>query len=252
MCNDFGNHVPYSDYIAAFSQTRIPVRWPKAAPNLEPREDIWPTDKAPVIRRLEDGTNQFSELRWGFPPARPKGAPIINFRSESRRFPVGRCLEPASHFFEFTGAKSPKTKWKFTKADEDSFCFAGLWRPMAVGGEAFTLLTTEPSPDVAPIHDRQMVVLERARLVGMAGADRQRGEARSALVVAKRLALPCGARFSTSTGIPLRRQSARPPKARFALDSALEGGGFEPSVPRKSDPPRPLPAPLGRNRYKPG
>jgi putative SOS response-associated peptidase YedK len=29
------------------------------------------------------------------------------------------------------------------------------------GGEAFTLLTTEPSPDVAPIHDRQMVVLER-------------------------------------------------------------------------------------------
>jgi putative SOS response-associated peptidase YedK len=33
---------------------------------------------------------------------------------------------------------------------------------MAAGGEAFTLLTTEPSPDVAPIHDRQMVVLERA------------------------------------------------------------------------------------------
>jgi putative SOS response-associated peptidase YedK len=24
---------------------------------------------------------------------------------------------------------------------------------MAAGGEAFTLLTTEPSPDVAPIHD---------------------------------------------------------------------------------------------------
>src|SRR5947209_9739319 len=104
MCNDFGNHVPYSDYIAAFSQTRIPVRWPKAAPNLEPREDIWPTDKAPVIRRLEDGTNEFAELRWGFPPARPKGPPVINFRSEGRRFPVGRCLVPASHFFEFTGA----------------------------------------------------------------------------------------------------------------------------------------------------
>jgi putative SOS response-associated peptidase YedK len=65
-------------------------------------------------------------------------------------------------FFEFTGTKSPKTKWKFTKAGEDWFCFAGLWRPMAAGGEAFTLLTTEPSPDVAPVHDRQMVVLERA------------------------------------------------------------------------------------------
>jgi putative SOS response-associated peptidase YedK len=138
------------------------VRWPKAAPNLEPREDIWPTDKAPVIRRLEDGTNDFGELRWGFPPARPKGAPIINFRSEGRRFPVGRCLIPASHFFEFTGTKSPKQKWKFTKAGEDWFCFAGLWRPMPQGGEAFTLLTTAPGPDVAPIHDRQMVVLERS------------------------------------------------------------------------------------------
>ena len=23
MCNDFGNHIRYSDYLAAFSQTRI-------------------------------------------------------------------------------------------------------------------------------------------------------------------------------------------------------------------------------------
>ena len=87
---------------------------------------------------------------------------MINFRSEGRRFPFGRCLIPASHFFEFTGTKSPKTKWKFTKAGEDWFCFAGLWRPMPQGGEAFTLLTTAPGPDVAPIHDRQMVVLERS------------------------------------------------------------------------------------------
>jgi putative SOS response-associated peptidase YedK len=33
---------------------------------------------------------------------------------------------------------------------------------MPEGGEAFTLLTTAPGPDVAPIHDRQMVVLERS------------------------------------------------------------------------------------------
>jgi putative SOS response-associated peptidase YedK len=162
MCNDFGNHIPYDSYLQAFSQIRVPVRFPTTAPNLEPREDIWPTDRAPVIRRLEDGTNQFSELRWGFPPGRPKAAPVINFRSEGRRFPVGRCLVPASHFFEFADTKSPKTKWKFTKAGEDWFCFAGLSRPMPQGGEAFTLLTTEPGPDVAPIHDRQMVILERA------------------------------------------------------------------------------------------
>jgi putative SOS response-associated peptidase YedK len=70
MCNDYGNYVDYDDYLAAFSQTRIPVTWPDAIPNLQPRDDIWPTDKAPVIRRLEDGTNEFSEIRWGFPPCR--------------------------------------------------------------------------------------------------------------------------------------------------------------------------------------
>jgi putative SOS response-associated peptidase YedK len=33
---------------------------------------------------------------------------------------------------------------------------------MPPGGESFTLLTTDPSEDVAPIHDRQMVILERS------------------------------------------------------------------------------------------
>ncbi len=78
MCNDYGNHIPYSDYLAAFSDTRGSVRCPAAAPNLEPRDDIWPTEIAPIIRRLEDGANEFTELRWGFPPARLKGAPVFN------------------------------------------------------------------------------------------------------------------------------------------------------------------------------
>jgi len=127
MCNDFGNRVPYDDYLRAFSEIKVPLRWPKAAPNLQPRDDIWPTDPAPVIRRREDGV-ELVQLRWGFPPGRPKGAPVINFRSEGRRFPNGRCLIPASHFFESTGSKSPKSKWKFTKPGEGWFCFR---RPMA-------------------------------------------------------------------------------------------------------------------------
>ncbi len=41
---------------------------------------------------------------------------------------------------------------------------AGLWRP-AEGDwpESFTLLTTAPGPDVAPYHDRQVIVLPRER-----------------------------------------------------------------------------------------
>jgi putative SOS response-associated peptidase YedK len=97
-----------------------------------------------VFRRQEHGV-EMVQLRWGFPPARSKGAPVINFRSEGRRFPKGRCLIPASHFFEFTGTKPSKSKWQFRKAGEEWFCFAGLWRPMPDGaGDAFTILTTEP------------------------------------------------------------------------------------------------------------
>jgi putative SOS response-associated peptidase YedK len=90
MSNDFGNNVPYSDYLATFSQIRAPVVFPTAATNLEPRDDIWPTEPAPVFRRREDGV-EMVQLRWGFPPAQPQGAPVINFRSEGRHFPKGRA-----------------------------------------------------------------------------------------------------------------------------------------------------------------
>ena len=163
MCNDFGLRVPISELEEAFSEVRLPLIFPSGAPNLEPRDDIWPTEVAPVVRRQGDGA-ELVQLCWGFDPGRPKAPPVINFRSDGRRFADSRrCLVPASHFFEFTGAKSPKSKWKFTKAGEDWFCFAGMWR-LAVGDtpEAFTILTTETGPDVAPIHNRQVVILERA------------------------------------------------------------------------------------------
>ena len=101
-------------------------------------------------------------LPWGLASDRPGGRAVINMRSEGRAFARGRCLVPASHYYEFTGTRSPKTRWRFTRAGQDWFCFAGLWRP-AQGDvpESFMLLTTDPGPDVAPIHNRQVVVLER-------------------------------------------------------------------------------------------
>ena len=161
MCNDYGNHVPYSAYLAAFSQIKVRLFAAGGPPNLEPRDDIWPTDSAPVIRAA-DGAAELVQLRWGFPPGRPKGPPVINMRSEGRRFARGRCLIPVSHFYEFTGKRSPKDKWRFTKVGADWFCIAGLWRPVEGGPGAFTMLTCAPGPDVAPIHNRQIVVLDRA------------------------------------------------------------------------------------------
>ena len=36
---------------------------------------------------------------------------------------------------------------------------AGLWREGKSGERWFTMLTTAPGPDVAPYHDRQLVIL---------------------------------------------------------------------------------------------
>lgn len=162
MCNDFGNHVAYAEYAEALRHLGLPIVSPSAAPNLEPKEDIWPSEVATVFRRQGEGVER-ARLGWGFEPSNPKRRTVINFRSDGRSFANSRrCLVPASHFFEFKGLKAPKSKFKFTLRDEPWFCFAGLWSPGAPGkGEAFTLLTTKPGPDVAPIHSRQMVVLKR-------------------------------------------------------------------------------------------
>lgn len=146
----------------AFSHLKIPIFTAGGPPNLEPRDDIWPTDRAPIIRATDKGT-EFIQLKWGFPPSRLKGPPIINMRSEGRHFAHGRCLVPASHFYEFTGKRSPKGKWRFTKTGDEWFCIAGLWRPVDGGDSTFTMLTCQPGPDVAPVHNRQVVVLERGQ-----------------------------------------------------------------------------------------
>ena len=57
--------------------------------------------------------------------------------------------------------KKRKDKWLFTKSGEPWFCVAGIWRADAQVGEAFTMLTMAPGPDIAPYHDRQIAILDR-------------------------------------------------------------------------------------------
>ena len=98
----------------------------------------------------------------GLPAREAQRSASYQFSIRGEALPGGPLSGTCTHFFEFTGTKSPKSKWKFYKLGEDWFCFAGLWRPTpGEAGDAFTLLTTAPGPDVAPIHDRQMVILER-------------------------------------------------------------------------------------------
>jgi putative SOS response-associated peptidase YedK len=155
MCNEYRFKQSLDRIAEAFGRLSLPLHWAGGAPNLEPRDSIRPTDPAPILVGSPQGA-ELRQLRWGF--VQPKGGPLINFRSDGRRFPNGRCLVPADGFYEFTGPKAPKSKWLFTAADEGLFCIAGLMRD-----DRFTMLTMPPGPDLAPFHDRQIVILPRAQ-----------------------------------------------------------------------------------------
>lgn len=167
MCNDYRVKVDIEKIRESFSEIRVKIRFPEGIPNMEPRDDVRITDVAPIVRLAGDEPDaaDLVSRRWSWPGG--NGKPVYNFRSEGREFgnsaSGGRCLIVADGFYEFTTPEDPKAKrkhkWLFTMAGQNWFCIAGLWRSHNQVGEAFTMLTTEPGPDVAPYHSRQIAVL---------------------------------------------------------------------------------------------
>lgn len=166
MCNDYRLHVGAGTIADDFSEIKIRIRVPEGTPNIEPRDDIRITDTAPIVRTVP-GDREAGDLvqrRWSWPG--PGGRPVYNFRSDGREFASGRCLIIADGFYEFTDPqdrkKKRKDKWLFTMRDAPWFCIAGIWRDNKDVGEAFTMLTMPPGPDIAAYHDRQIAILDRA------------------------------------------------------------------------------------------
>lgn len=160
MCNDYSNKLELEALEKLAAAARLRLGFPEGRPNLEPRDDIRITDRAPIIRSAVSG-HELVQRRWSWPG--PGGKPVYNFRSDGREFPNGRCLIVADGFYEFTTHSDPKSKrkhkWRFTLNGTEIFAIAGLWRADPQVGEAFTMLTTEPGEDMAPYHNRQIVVL---------------------------------------------------------------------------------------------
>lgn len=134
---------------------RLPVVWEGQASNFEPRPEIRMTEVAPIVRHVE-GQAVVSMTKWAWPG--PGGKPVFNFRSDGRDFADSdRVLIPADAFYEFTDplpGQKRKTRWKFTMLQSPLFWIAGV-----VKQGCWSMLTTEPGPDIAPYHDRQIVVL---------------------------------------------------------------------------------------------
>lgn len=163
MCNDYRLEVDIASIAEDFDDLKIKIDMPEGAPNVPAREDVRITDMAPIVRSGEArGSGELVNRRWSWPG--PKGNPIYNFRSEGRSFVSHRCLVLCDGFYEFTDpedkAQKRLDKWLFTMKDHGWFCMAGIWREYA-DGEAFTLLTMDAGPDVAPYHHRQIIPLAR-------------------------------------------------------------------------------------------
>ncbi|HET7577028.1 MAG TPA: SOS response-associated peptidase [Sphingomicrobium sp.] len=159
MCNLYTQSKSVDEVARLFRGMQMPLGFPEGIPNIQPR-DIAITDPGPIVRMDVDAP-VLVVRRWSWPG--PSGRPVYNFRSEGREFTSGRCLILADGFYEFTAPADPKQKrkdrWLFTAHGEEVIGIAGLVRDAPNIGEAFTMLTTEPGPDVAPYHNRQIAVL---------------------------------------------------------------------------------------------
>jgi len=157
MCNQHKMRASVFEIADLFgSRLKTPLAFPEGAPNIEPRDEIRITDTAPIVRAGDAGL-ELVQRRWSWPG--PNGAPVFNFRAEGRRFPLpGRCAIPTNGFYEFTANADPKVKrkdrWLFTVPGEPLFFIAGIVRE-----NAWSMLTVDPGPDMAPFHNRQVVVL---------------------------------------------------------------------------------------------
>jgi putative SOS response-associated peptidase YedK len=163
MCNLYTQSKSVDEVARVFRELQMPLGFPEGIPNLQPT-DIRITDPGPIVRAGGGGGGlEMVVRRWSWPG--PSGKPVYNFRSEGREFPSGRCLIVADGFYEFTTPADPKQKrkdkWLFTDPNQRLLGIAGLVRDVPGIGQAFTMLTTEPGPDVAPYHGRQVAVLKQ-------------------------------------------------------------------------------------------
>ena len=150
-----------------------------AVPGFAPNMDWRPTDSAPVVRLAADGSRECMLARWGLVPGWARdlkfGSRCINARAETvaslpafrSAFRRRRCLVPVNAFFEWSGEKGHRLKWRIAMRDEPLFALAGLWEwwQDPQGGEgvaSYTIVTCEANAAIAPLHDRMPVILREA------------------------------------------------------------------------------------------
>ena len=143
----------------------------------ESRYNLPPGSDVPVVRFAPGGAGrEVALLHWGLVPGWAKertafGPKLANARAESvaekasfrHAFRHGRCVLPASGFYEWEARGKARLPWLFRRRDGQPILLAGLWDSWRApdGGvlESCTVITTEPNELMRPIHDRMPAIL---------------------------------------------------------------------------------------------
>jgi hypothetical protein len=85
MCNDHEQHVRWPEYRKVMQALDLTIPSHQSEFDLPRADDIRINDTGPVVRGAGDKV-ELVRMTFAFPPARPGGAPVFNFRSEGRQF----------------------------------------------------------------------------------------------------------------------------------------------------------------------
>jgi putative SOS response-associated peptidase YedK len=145
-----------------------------AAPTVEPRYNIAPTESILAVRQEAGGQRRPHLLRWGLvrPGSEDAKAPI-NLRIESAAkgamkstIRERRCIVPLTGFYEWRRTGKARQPFNVRRRDGRVFGIAGLWERLEGGDleplESCLVLTMAANGVVGPIHDRMPVILDPA------------------------------------------------------------------------------------------
>jgi putative SOS response-associated peptidase YedK len=172
MCGRFSAQLP-PELLAHLFRTRNPLV------NAPPSWNVAPTDPAMAVRHHEpSGERRLDVLRWGLVPHFTKDLKTarrpINARAENvadsgmfrGALAQRRCLVPASAFYEWKAVASGKQPYAIARVDGAPLALAGIWEgwrdPAGEVLRSFAIITTSANADMAWLHERMPVVVEKA------------------------------------------------------------------------------------------